>query len=88
MDEEFTMAHYSVADPYAHEFMKYNVMGTGPFKLELWQPHVQTILNRSADYWGGWDGKHPDRIIIKENTEPLTRVAALKSGDATIAEVA
>ena len=88
MDEEFTMAHYSDADPYAHDFMKYNVMGTGPFKLELWQPHVQTILNRSADYWGGWDGKHPDRIIIKENTEPLTRVAALKSGDATIAEVA
>jgi peptide/nickel transport system substrate-binding protein len=87
MDKDFTEAHYGDSDPYAHDFMKNNPMGTGPFKLEKWDPNVETILVRNENYWGGWEGEHVDKVIIKEVSEAATRVQALKSGDATIAEI-
>ncbi len=87
VDKEYTEAEYSTADPYAHDFMKSNPMGTGPYKLVKWTPNVETILKRNEDYWGGWEGNHVDKVIIKEITEASTRVAALKSGDADIAEI-
>lgn len=87
VDKDYTEAEYSTSDPYAHDFMKKNPMGTGPYKLEKWEENVQTILVKNDEYWGGWEGEHVDKIIIKEISEPATRVQALKSGDATIAEI-
>ena len=87
MDKEYTEAKYSDSDPYAHDWMKSHPMGTGPYQLSKWEENVQTILVKNENYWRGWEGNHADKIIIKEIAEPATRVQALKSGDATIAEI-
>ena len=87
MDKTYTEAKYSTADPFAHDYMKANPMGTGPYKLESWTNEVQEILVKNENYWGGWTGNHVDKIIIKEIADVTTRVQALKSGDATIAEI-
>lgn len=87
MDKESLEPRYSTADPYAHDYVKSHPMGTGPYKLSKWQENVQTILVKNEDYWGGWAGNHVDKIIIKEVAEPSTRVQALKSGEADIAEI-
>ncbi len=87
MDKEYTEAHYTDSDPYAHDFMKSNPMGTGPYKLDKWTPNVETVLVQNDNYWRGWDGEHADKVIIKEIAEASTRVQALISGDATIAEI-
>jgi len=87
MDKEYTEAKYSDSDPYAHDWMKSHPMGTGPYQLSKWEENVQTILVKNENYWRGWEGNHADKIIIKEIVEPATRVQALKSGDATIAEI-
>ncbi len=87
LDKEYTEAHYSDEDPYAHDFMKENPMGTGPYELKKWEENVETVLVKNENYWGGWEGDHADKVIIKEITEAGTRVQALKSGDATIAEI-
>ncbi|OGS42049.1 MAG: hypothetical protein A3K67_03265 [Euryarchaeota archaeon RBG_16_62_10] len=87
MDKEFTEAAYSTSDPYAHDFMKSNPMGTGPYKLERWSENEESVLVKNDNYWGGWEGDHADKIIIKEIPEASTRVQALISGDADIAEI-
>ena len=87
MDKDYTEAQYSAEDEYAHEYMKYHPMGTGPYELDKWDENVQTVLVQNDNYWRGWEGAHAKKVIMKEVAEPSTRVQALKSGDATIAEI-
>ena len=87
LDEEYTTDHYSDDDPLAHEFMKDHPMGTGPYMMESWTPSIETVLVKNDRYWKGWDGNHVDKVIIKEVAEANTRVQALISGDAHIAEI-
>lgn len=87
MDKESLETHYSDADPYAHDYVKTHPVGTGPYQLSKWEENVQTILVKNENYWGGWEGNHVDKVIIKEVSEASTRVQALKSGDADIAEI-
>jgi len=59
--------------------------GTGPFKLERWEPGVETVLVRNEDYW-----RKPasvERVIIKVVEEWTTRKLMLQAGDADLAYV-
>ena len=59
-----------------------HAMGTGPFKLELREPDVKTILVKNNDWWGLKDYPHEvDRIIYTPIANQATRVAALLSGE-------
>ena len=87
MDKESLEPRYTTDDPYAHDYVKSHPMGTGPYKMSKWQENVETVLVKNDNYWGGWEGNHVDKIIIKEVAEASTRVQALKSGDADIAEI-
>ncbi len=54
--------------------------GTGPFKLERWEPGVETSLVRNDNYW-----RKPanfERVIIKVVDEWTTRKLMLEAGDA------
>ncbi len=56
--------------------------GTGPFKLELREPDVRTVMVKNPDWWGMKDEPHNiDRIIYTPIRNPATRVAALLSGE-------
>ena len=56
--------------------------GTGPFKLELREPDVRTVMVKNADWWGLKDNPHNvDRIVYTPIRNPATRIAALLSGE-------
>jgi len=42
---------------------------------------------RNPTYWGGWEGNHPEKVVIKYADEAATRILALKNGDADFAYV-
>ncbi len=54
--------------------------GTGPFKLEKWEPAVQTIFVRFDDYWR--EPAKLKRVISKVIEEWTTRKLMLMAGDA------
>ncbi len=59
-----------------------HVNGTGPFKLELREPDVRTVMVKNPDWWGLKENPHNvDRIIYTAIKNPATRVAALLSGE-------
>jgi peptide/nickel transport system substrate-binding protein len=57
--------------------------GTGPYKLESWEPQVQTVLVRNPDYWG--EQPYFDRVIIQNIVEAATQKTALEGGDIDLA---
>jgi peptide/nickel transport system substrate-binding protein len=63
-------------------FQKGNADGTGPYKVVQWVPNQQIVLERNADYWGGWKGGEADRIIVKIVAEVSTQLQLLRSGEA------
>jgi peptide/nickel transport system substrate-binding protein len=54
--------------------------GTGPWKLNLWDPGVQIKLEKNTNYWGG--SVPFDWVITKWVNEWSSRKAALLNGDA------
>jgi peptide/nickel transport system substrate-binding protein len=57
--------------------------GTGPFKLEEFQPGVRSSHVRNENYWR--EGANVDSIEIFGITDPIARVNALLSGDVNLA---
>ena len=59
-----------------------NANGTGPFKLELREPDIRTVLVRNDGWWGlARDPHNIDRIEFRPISNKATRVAALLSGE-------
>jgi peptide/nickel transport system substrate-binding protein len=63
-------------------FQKGNADGTGPYKVAQWVPNQQIVLERNKDYWRGWKGNEPDRIIVKIVSEVSTQLQMIRSGEA------
>ena len=60
-----------------------NAMGTGPFRLERYEPDVRTTLKRH-DAWWGWADKRSgnlDTVTFTSIRSDATRLAALSSGE-------
>ncbi|HTP75206.1 MAG TPA: ABC transporter substrate-binding protein [Burkholderiaceae bacterium] len=60
-----------------------NAMGTGPFKLERYEPDVRVVLKRH-DAWWGWADKRSgnvDSAVFTSIRSDATRLAALSSGE-------
>ncbi len=70
-------------DPWAKDWLKNNVAGSGAFKVESWKPGVETIYSRN-DAWTS--GKMPTlrRVIARDIPSPSTRRALIERGDADI----
>ncbi len=56
------------------------LIGTGPFKLESFDPQTHILTVTKNDNWWGGEVKL-NRIILKPITDPNTRALALESGD-------
>jgi peptide/nickel transport system substrate-binding protein len=69
-------------------FMQGNAAGTGPYTVESWEKSQQVVLKKFDDYWGGWDGNHFDRVVLKIVLEKSTQVQMIKSGEADFASLA
>lgn len=56
-----------------------NIVGTGPFKLESFQPGSQSSFVRNEEYWD--EGKpYLDRVTVLNMADEITQVNALLSG--------
>jgi peptide/nickel transport system substrate-binding protein len=60
-----------------------NAMGTGPFRLERYEPDVRTVLRAHPQYWGRADKRHGnvDEVVFLSIKSDATRLAALASGE-------
>ncbi|MEW6398482.1 MAG: ABC transporter substrate-binding protein [Bacillota bacterium] len=56
--------------------------GTGPYTLESYDKAGDLVLTEFPDYWGGWEGKHFDKVVFKQVTEPTTRRQMIEAGQA------
>src|SRR5207249_1764321 len=68
--------------PFNAEAVKFVVkhpVGTGPFKLEMWEPGVKVVLARNDAYWGG--APKIRQAIYVPIVEAQARLVALKTGD-------
>jgi peptide/nickel transport system substrate-binding protein len=55
------------------------MVGTGPFKLEDYEPDVRMVLVKNEDYFGG--PRQLDQITLLNMKEPAVRASALKTGE-------
>ncbi len=60
----------------------YQIIGSGPFKLEKWLRLDQIVGVANENYWKG--RPYIDRLIFKIITETAVALAAVESGDADI----
>lgn len=70
---------------FAQGWLRDNMVGTGPYILEKYAQSQQAVFTRNPDYWGGWDGDHPERIFVKYVKEPATERLLLEKGEIDIA---
>ena len=61
-----------------------NAMGTGPYKLVLWEPGVKILHKKNPEWWGireGYFSGNVETIDYRQISNSATRMAALKSGE-------
>jgi peptide/nickel transport system substrate-binding protein len=87
VDKDYVEANGGVVAGQENVWMKEHPMGTGPYMLDHWTRATEIVLIRNPTYWGGWDGKHPEKVVIKYADEAATRILALKNGDADFAYI-
>ena len=87
VDKDYVEEHGGVVADTENEYLKLNPIGTGPYMLDHWTRNTEMVLVKNPTYWGGWEGKHVDKVVIKYANEAATRILALKNGDADIAVI-
>lgn len=58
--------------------------GTGPYRLTSFDPNSAAVLERYDGYWGGWDGNHFERVIIRKIGSPEVVRELLEAGELDI----
>ena len=61
----------AVGDKGPEWFDQGNDAGTGPYTLKKYKSGESWILAKFEDYWGGWDGKHIENVLVKYTKEGL-----------------
>jgi len=57
-------------------------VGTGPFKLETWEPGVRVVLARNDQYWGG--KPKLDKLVFAITPDAAVRWAKLKANECQV----
>ena len=79
-------AHNSTDDPLAKKWFTEHTVGTGPYQFVEWVRETRIVLKKFDDYWGGWDGKHVDRVVFLRVVEAGTQKLMIAKGDVDVAE--
>jgi peptide/nickel transport system substrate-binding protein len=72
-------------DPFAHEYFRQNMVGTGPYKVSEISPNDKTVLEKFDEYHGGWEGSYFDKIVVRIVPENGTRRQLIETGEADAA---
>lgn len=62
-----------------------NEAGSGPWMLESYTPDEEIVLTRFEDYWGGWDDKQFDKVVISIVPEQIVQSQMLEGGEVDLA---
>lgn len=69
-------------DPWAHEWLSFNAVGTGPYKLVENTLNEGVKLEKFDDYHRGWEGNHFSEVFIRNVPETSTRRQLMEQGEA------
>jgi peptide/nickel transport system substrate-binding protein len=58
--------------------------GTGPYRIVEFEPGDRVVMERYDGYWGGWEGPHFDRIVVRVVEEFETRRQLIERGEIDI----
>jgi peptide/nickel transport system substrate-binding protein len=70
---------------WGEKYLYDHMLGTGPYRFVRWDHGQQIIIEKFKDYWGGWEDRHFERIIVKYIEEPATVSLMLQRGEADVA---
>jgi peptide/nickel transport system substrate-binding protein len=77
--------HKTSSDPWATNFFKDNIVGSGPYKLDNWQHGSQITLLKNDKWWGTFQPGSIDKVIINIVAETASRVQQVEKGEADFA---
>lgn len=81
-----TLPAFGIASPDAiikyNEALKYNPVGTGPFKFKSWETNKEIVLERNDFYWG--QNAKISELIFRKLPTSSDKVAMLTSGEVHI----
>ena len=60
--------------------------GTGPYRIVEFEPGDRVVMERYDGYWGGWEGPHFDRIVVRVVEEFETRRQLIERGEIDITD--
>ncbi len=89
MESAFINASGGVQHWTPNPTIKQNTMGTGPYCMQAsdWVHGSQMTLHQNKYYWGGWHGTEPTTVVIKFTTDASSRVEAIRTGAADVADL-
>lgn len=70
---------------WAQTWLRSNMVGSGPYVLTDYKLGQQATFARNEKYWGGWDGDHFERVIVKYTTDPSAQRLSLVAGESDLA---
>ena len=70
----------------AQDWLRTRAAGTGPYKFDEWQRDQQLILSRFDQYWGGWSGRHFDRLVLRLVADQSTQRQIQEAGESDWAD--
>ncbi len=76
---------HEVSGDWARAWLGENAVGTGPYLLTQWAKAEYFVLSKNPSYWRGWEGSHPEKIVVRIVPEESTRFQMLKNGEVDVA---
>jgi peptide/nickel transport system substrate-binding protein len=64
-DKACVKAHESKPGDWAVDYMSTHECGTGPYTLTSWQHGQELDFEAFPGYWGGWKGRHVQKVVEK-----------------------
>ena len=55
-------------------------VGTGPYKIESYTADKELVLTQNKEYWGGWNAKQYEKVLVQFVPEATTRQQMLEGG--------
>jgi peptide/nickel transport system substrate-binding protein len=60
--------------------------GSGPYTVSKWDPQNEIVLQKFADYWGGWTDDQFDTAILRVVRDETVQEQMVKSGEVQVAQ--
>ncbi len=89
MESSWITAHGGVKFLTPNQYIMQNTMGTGPYCMSAsdWIKGSQMTLHQNPYYWHNWTSANPKTIVMKFTSDPTSRVEAIRSGAADVADL-